>query len=153
MGFVKESVMGKERRKFTIGFKQQVVQEIESGLVSKSGACRKYEIADGVVTRWLEKYRTGTLLEKPTTEEKSLRAENERLKVKVKERPSVGLPNPAVWRNIVDPKNWTTTDPSIRVGQRRFSMGMKKHHTKEFKAKVVVAALREDRTLSELAST
>ena len=54
---------------------------------------------------------------------------------------------------IVDPKNWTTTDPSIRVGQRRFSMGMKKHHTKEFKAKVVVAALREDRTLSELAST
>ena len=86
MGFVKEAVMGKERRKFTIGFKQQVVQEIESGLVSKSGACRKYEIADGVVTRWLEKYRTGTLVEKPTTEEKSLRAENERLKVKVGER-------------------------------------------------------------------
>src|SRR3990167_9469933 len=86
MGFVKEAVMGKERRKFTIGFKQQVVQEIESGLVSKSGACRKYEIADGVVTRWLAKYRTGTMVEKPTTEEKSLRAENERLKVKVGER-------------------------------------------------------------------
>ena len=32
-------------------------------------------------------------------------------------------------------------------------MGIKKNHTKEFKAKVAVAALREDRTLSELSST
>lgn len=31
-------------------------------------------------------------------------------------------------------------------------MGIKKNHTKEFKAKVAVAALREDRTLSELSS-
>ena len=31
-------------------------------------------------------------------------------------------------------------------------MGIKKNHTNEFKAKVVLAALREDRTLSELAS-
>jgi transposase-like protein len=31
-------------------------------------------------------------------------------------------------------------------------MGIKKRHTNEFKAKVVMAALREDRTLSELAS-
>lgn len=77
--------MGKERRKFTIGFKQQVVQEIESGLVTKAGACRKYAIADGVVERWVLKYRDGTLVEKPSTEEKALRAENERLKAKVGE--------------------------------------------------------------------
>jgi len=31
-------------------------------------------------------------------------------------------------------------------------MGIKKHHTNEFKAKVVMAAMREDRTLSELAT-
>ena len=31
-------------------------------------------------------------------------------------------------------------------------MGIKKNHTNEFKAKVVLAALREDRTMSELAS-
>jgi len=31
-------------------------------------------------------------------------------------------------------------------------MGIKKNHTNEFKAKVVMAAMREDRTLSELAT-
>lgn len=31
-------------------------------------------------------------------------------------------------------------------------MGIKKNHTKEFEAKVVMAAMREDRTMSELAS-
>lgn len=31
-------------------------------------------------------------------------------------------------------------------------MGMKKNHTNEFKAKVALAAMKEDRTLSELAS-
>lgn len=31
-------------------------------------------------------------------------------------------------------------------------MGIKKNHTNEYKAKVVIAALREDRTTSELAS-
>ena len=31
-------------------------------------------------------------------------------------------------------------------------MGIKKNHTSEFKAKVALAAMREDRTMSELAS-
>jgi len=31
-------------------------------------------------------------------------------------------------------------------------MGIKQNHTNEFKAKVVMAAMREDRTLSELAT-
>jgi transposase len=31
-------------------------------------------------------------------------------------------------------------------------MGIKKNHTNDYKAKVVLAALREDRTMSELAS-
>jgi len=77
--------MGKMRRKFTVGFKQQVVQEIEAGLVTKAAAARKYEISGGVIERWVWRYRDGTLLDKPTSEEKALKAENERLKAKIGE--------------------------------------------------------------------
>lgn len=75
--------MGKIRRKFTTGFKQQVVQEIESGLVTKAQAARKYEVSAGVIDRWIWKDRDGSLIEKPSTDEKALRAENERLKAKI----------------------------------------------------------------------
>jgi transposase-like protein len=81
----KESAMGKVRRKFTIGFKQQVVQEVEAGLITKIQAARKYELSAGAIERWIWKYRDGTLVEKPTTEEKALKAENERLKAKIGE--------------------------------------------------------------------
>jgi len=75
--------MGKNRRKFTTGFKQQVVQEIESGLVTKALVARKYEVSAGVIDRWIWKDRDGSLIEKPSTDEKALRAENERLKAKI----------------------------------------------------------------------
>lgn len=76
--------MGKrERRRFTVGFKQQVVEEIESGLVTTAQASRKYEISAGVIDRWRWKSRDGQLVERPSTEEKALRAENERLKAKI----------------------------------------------------------------------
>ena len=39
--------MGKTRRKFTIGFKQQVIQEIEGGLITTAQAARKYEVSQG----------------------------------------------------------------------------------------------------------
>lgn len=85
-GFRKEREdMGKTRRKFEIGFKRQVVEEIESGLITKYGAARKYDISAGVIERWREKYEAGILTGKPTSEEKALKAENERLKAKVGE--------------------------------------------------------------------
>ena len=37
--------MGKQRRKFETGFKQQIVQEVESGLLAVSAASRKYQIS------------------------------------------------------------------------------------------------------------
>lgn len=77
--------MSKKYRKFTIGFKQQVVEEVESGLVTKAQAARKYEVSAGVIDRWILKYRDGALVEKPTTEEKALRVENEKLKAKIGE--------------------------------------------------------------------
>lgn len=77
--------MGKVRRKFTTGFKQQVVQEVEAGLVTRAQAARKYEVSAGAIDRWVWKYRDGTLIERPSTEEKALRVENERLKAKIGE--------------------------------------------------------------------
>ena len=81
----KESAMGKIRRRFTVGFKQQVVQEVEAGLVAKAQAARKYEVSASVIDRWIWKYRDGTLVDKPSSEEKALKAENERLKAKIGE--------------------------------------------------------------------
>jgi transposase-like protein len=43
--------MGKQRRKFETGFKQQIIQEEESGLVSVSAASRKYQISGSVIDR------------------------------------------------------------------------------------------------------
>lgn len=77
--------MPKLYRKFSIGFKQQVVQEIEADLVTKAQAARKYEISAGVIGRWIGKYRAGTLMGKPSSEEKTLQIENERLKAKIGE--------------------------------------------------------------------
>ena len=77
--------MGKIRRKFNVGFKQQVIQEIESGLVTKAQAARKYEISAGVIDRWIWKYRDGTLIDKPSNQELAVKAENERLKAKIGE--------------------------------------------------------------------
>ena len=77
--------MGKVRRKFTIGFKQQVVDEIENGLISKSGAARKYEVSASVIDRWVMRARAGVLAGKPSSKEKALQAENEKLKAKVGE--------------------------------------------------------------------
>jgi hypothetical protein len=54
-------------------------------LVSKAQAARKYELSAGVIDRWIWKYRDGTLTERSSSEEKALRAENERLKAKIGE--------------------------------------------------------------------
>lgn len=78
--------MGKSYRKYEVGFKRQVVQEIEAGLFSRTEAARKYDISASLIDRWLARYRDGTLVERPTTTELKLRAENERLKIKVAEQ-------------------------------------------------------------------
>lgn len=78
--------MGKSYRKYEMGFKRQVVQEIEAGLSSRTESARRHDISVNLMDRWLSKYRDGTLVEKPTTTELALRAENERLKIKVAEQ-------------------------------------------------------------------
>lgn len=77
--------MGKSRRSDDVGFKRHVVEEIEAGRCRAVEAARKYDISPSLIERWRAKYQEGTLVERPTTEGLSLKAENERLKVKVAE--------------------------------------------------------------------
>lgn len=78
--------MGKVYRKYEMGFKRQVVEEIEAGLSSRTESARKYEVSASLIDRWLAKYRNGTLVGKPSNSELMLKAENERLKIKVAEQ-------------------------------------------------------------------
>jgi transposase-like protein len=77
--------MGKQRRKFETGFKQQIVGEVESGLLSVSGASRKYQISGSVIDRWREQARQGGLECVPSVREKVLERENRELKEKLAE--------------------------------------------------------------------
>lgn len=51
-GYVKRT-----QKDYTMSFKLQVVHEVESGELSRQGACRKYGIqASSTITQWLRKY-------------------------------------------------------------------------------------------------
>lgn len=77
--------MGRNKRSFTIGFKQQVVAEVKSGQISINEAGRKYELSYSTVERWITRFDAGKLTGKPGADELALRSENERLKAKVGE--------------------------------------------------------------------
>ena len=72
--------MGKIRRKFDFEFKQQVVQEIESGQKSLSQAARDHQISASVIQRWRNLAKGKGLVERPSRREKTLEAENQRSK-------------------------------------------------------------------------
>lgn len=71
----------KKRRKFEIGFKRQVVQEVESGGLSLSAAGRKYEISPILISQWRDKIRDGALSDRPSKRERELEQELEKYKV------------------------------------------------------------------------
>lgn len=77
--------MGKQRRKFETGFKQQIVQELESGLLSVSAASRKHQISGSVIDRWRQQARQGGLEATPSVRERLLERENRELKEKLAE--------------------------------------------------------------------
>jgi transposase-like protein len=70
----------RRKRQFEIGFKKQVVQEVESGSISLSAAGRKYEISAGLINQWRDKFRGGALTNQPTKRERELEKELERYK-------------------------------------------------------------------------
>jgi len=77
--------MGKQRRKFETGFKQEIVQEVESGLLSVSAASRKHQISASVIDRWRQQARQGGLETAPSVREKFLERENRELKERLAE--------------------------------------------------------------------
>ena len=76
--------MGKQRRKFSADFKRQIVQEVESGL-SLNAAARRHQISPALIFKWRQHLRQGTLVDKPSANEKALEKELERYKAKVAE--------------------------------------------------------------------
>lgn len=77
--------MGRQRRKFEPGFKQQIVSEVESGLLSVSAAGRRYQVSGSVIDRWRHQARQGGLQRPPSVREKALERENRELKEKLAE--------------------------------------------------------------------
>ncbi len=75
------SEVRKRKRQFEIGFKRQVVQEVESGSISLSAAGRKYEISAGLINQWRDKFRGGVLTDQPSKREREMEKELERYKV------------------------------------------------------------------------
>ncbi|MGK5090286.1 transposase [Bdellovibrionota bacterium FG-2] len=75
------SEVRKRKRQFEVGFKRQVVHEVESGSISLSAAARKHEISPGLINQWRDKFRGGTLNDAPSKKERNLEKELERYKV------------------------------------------------------------------------
>lgn len=75
------SEVRKRKRQFEIGFKRQVVEEVESGNISLSAAGRKYELSPNLINQWRDKFRGGALSDQPTKRERELEKELERYKV------------------------------------------------------------------------
>ena len=75
--------MGKIRRKFEVEFKRRLVEQIETGQMTLSAAARQYQISPSVIQRWRTQYEANQLVDRPSSRERALEAENERLKAKV----------------------------------------------------------------------
>jgi transposase-like protein len=76
-------VMGKIRRKFEAEFKRQLIAQIEAGHLSVSQAARDHQLSRSLVERWRNQYHNHALVDRPSSRERQLEAENEKLKAKI----------------------------------------------------------------------
>lgn len=53
-------------RKFGVEFKKKLIEEIKSGLISRTQACRQHELSQTLIYRWTEQYEHGKLNNEPT---------------------------------------------------------------------------------------
>lgn len=75
----------KKYRSFTDDFKNQLIQEIDSGVISISQAARKHNIAPSLIDRWRKQIHEGSMIHHKTKQEKQLEKELELYKIKVAE--------------------------------------------------------------------
>ena len=77
--------MGKIRRKFEAEFKRQLIAQIEAGHLSIGQSARDHQLSRSLVERWRTQYRNNALVDRPSSRERQLEAENEKLRAKVGE--------------------------------------------------------------------
>ena len=75
--------MGKDRRKFEAAFKRQLVQQIEAGGLTRMQAARTHQLSPSLIDRWRKQFREQKLVDRPSTRERQLETENEKLKSKI----------------------------------------------------------------------
>jgi transposase len=75
--------MGKIRRKFEAEFKRQLIAQIEAGHKTVAQAAREQQISRSLIDRWRTQYHNNVLVDRPSSRERQLEAENEKLKAKV----------------------------------------------------------------------
>jgi transposase-like protein len=76
----------KKYRHFSLEYKQQLVNELESGLRSKAQIVREEKLASSLIDRWRRQVRDGTLVDHPSAQERELMKENDWYKKKVAEQ-------------------------------------------------------------------
>ena len=64
-------------------FKRRLVERIEARQMSGNEAARQYQISPSVIQRWRTQYEANPRVDRPSSRERMLEAENERLKSKV----------------------------------------------------------------------
>lgn len=69
----------RERRKFTVAFKRQVVEELLSRSSTLGQLSRRLDVSSGLILYWKKRYEAGALSEGPSSDEKELRSRIEQL--------------------------------------------------------------------------
>jgi transposase len=69
----------RERRKFSVAFKRQVVEELLSKASTLGQLSRRLDVSSGLILYWKKRYEEGGLAEGSSSNEKELRSRIEQL--------------------------------------------------------------------------
>lgn len=72
--------MGKKYKRTDSETKKKTIQQIERGEISVAEAARNLGVTVQAIGKWLEKWRSGNFVDRPSSREKALEKEIQRLK-------------------------------------------------------------------------